>query len=331
MRVGFPAAGVGVWQARRGMQFSVEAWSPEYGIAADGDRLEETDADVRLDVESDPADWRPISPAPTATGQPPLVFVDGVRRIDARIWIHDGNRAHSGVCATVAAGSVICNGEAFIDEVRIHRGLYAPPDAEAGPVETRYATYHYVATASSDPESIYLAIHEQMTRVETEIIPDNYPDSMIVFDGPLRGRTHPRAVGYVKTQHVHYLPPDLMPILGQLDDGQRSPLLLIGGRANRYSWYLRLPGPRTQPLAGIVRLELPGVHTAAEAIERADAISARLPRFASEPHKEARAPHNLYPIAGLEQQLRRRLGDPHLLERGLRHTAHHQPTPAPHL
>ena len=43
-----------------------------------------------------------------------------------------------------------------------------------------------------------------------------------------------------------------------------------------------------------------------------------LPRFASEPHKDGRAPQNLYPIAGLEGELRRRLGDPHLLERGLR-------------
>ena len=50
-------------------------------------------------------------------------------------------------------------------------------------------------------------------------------------------------------------------------------------------------------------------------------ISRTLPRFASEPHKDPRAPQNLYPIAGLEHALRRRLGDPLLLERSLRRAA----------
>ena len=50
-------------------------------------------------------------------------------------------------------------------------------------------------------------------------------------------------------------------------------------------------------------------------------LTSILPRFASEPHKEPRAPQNLYPIAGLEHHLRHRLGDPHLLERALRVTA----------
>jgi hypothetical protein len=43
-----------------------------------------------------------------------------------------------------------------------------------------------------------------------------------------------------------------------------------------------------------------------------------LPRYASERYKEPRAPQNLYPIAGLERELRRRLGDQRLLYRALR-------------
>ena len=34
---------------------------------------------------------------------------------------------------------------------------------------------------------------------------------------------------------------------------------------------------------------------------------AALPAFASAPHKDTRSPQNLYPIAGLERELRRRL------------------------
>ena len=39
------------------------------------------------------------------------------------------------------------------------------------------------------------------------------------------------------------------------------------------------------------------------------------------PPKDPRAPQNLYPIAGLERELRRRLGDPALLYRSLRAAA----------
>jgi hypothetical protein len=50
-------------------------------------------------------------------------------------------------------------------------------------------------------------------------------------------------------------------------------------------------------------------------------VAATLPRFASQPHNDPRAPQNLHPIAGLERELKRRLGDPLLLERALRQAA----------
>jgi len=75
-------------------------------------------------------------------------------------------------------------------------------------------------------------------------------------------------------------------------------------------------------LAGIVRCEIDGDIAIEEARSLADAVTSVLPRFASQPHKDARAPQNLYPIAGLERELRRRLGDSALLERALRVAAH---------
>ena len=120
-------------------------------------------------------------------------------------------------------------------------------------------------------------------------------------------------------QHVQYLPEELQPVLAGLDDGQRTPLFHLGGRGgNRYSWYLRLPIERTQPWAGIIRCEVPAAGSVADAVERANQVTALLPRYASEPHKDGRAPQNLYPIAGLENELRRRLGDQLLMERALR-------------
>jgi glycosyltransferase involved in cell wall biosynthesis len=98
-------------------------------------------------------------------------------------------------------------------------------------------------------------------------------------------------------------------------------LFLLEARAARYSWYLRLPGPRAQPLSGIVRVELPALGGIADVVARADAVTRTLPRFASEAHKDPRAPHNLYPIAGLEQRLRHLLGNQLIVERGLRRAA----------
>ena len=46
-------------------------------------------------------------------------------------------------------------------------------------------------------------------------------------------------------------------------------------------------------------------------------MTATLPRYASESHKDPRAPQNLYPVGGLERELRRRLGDPDVLYRAL--------------
>jgi Uncharacterized protein conserved in bacteria len=53
------------------------------------------------------------------------------------------------------------------------------------------------------------------------------------------------------------------------------------------------------------------------AVELADVSTATLPRFASTPYKDARAPQNLVPIAGLEKRLRALLGDSRLLHRTL--------------
>ena len=95
-------------------------------------------------------------------------------------------------------------------------------------------------------------------------------------------------------------------------------MFVVGDRFSRFSWYLRLPGPITHPLAGIVRCEASCDLRVDAVVALADRVTSALPRFASQPHKDSRAPQNLYPIAGLERELRRRLGDPALLLRGLR-------------
>lgn len=300
------------------MRFAVESWDPSYGSATDSLDLDPSAEPADASIEIPLAQWAPVL-APSDPIRPqPIWFVDGVRRIDARVWIDEAGLSKPGVCATVAAGAVRTEGTvAQVTDVLVHRGLYTTP-TEASAITTRCGTYELVACTGTTPEDTYLAIHGQMTDLERRVSAAAGATELVVVDGPLRGRSGANAVGYVKTQHVQYLPPDQHAVLGRLEPGQRTPLFLIGGRQARYSWYLRLPGPRTHPLASIVRCEVPAVGEVAASAERASTVTFALGRFASEPHKDTRAPQNLYPIAGLEQELRRRLGDARLMERALR-------------
>ena len=94
---------------------------------------------------------------------------------------------------------------------------------------------------------------------------------------------------------------------------------LIAGRDPRYSWYLRIAYGRAieSELTGIARLEAPAARGLDEARQLADLSARLLPRFASDAARDPRAPQNLYPIGGLEAQLKHRLGDPSVVRRAI--------------
>ncbi len=319
------------------MRFTVETWDPAYGSPVRDHDLDRSTQSVDAAVEDGLADWRPHSPdGDGGHGFTAVTFVDGVRRIDARLWIteRDG-RTRPGVCASVAAGAVRCHpGRAEVTHVVVERGLYtAASDAVAiVPVSDSIGPYELRPVSDDSDESLYLGVHRHMTAVEVAVAqalteetgssssPSAGPE-LIVFDGPLGHREGANVVGYIKTHHVDYLAPEQQLVVSDLDVGQRTPLFRVDGQWPTWSWYLRLPAPITHGMSGIVRLELPGLGDAETAAHRADVVSAALPRYASERHKDPRAPQNLYPISGLERQLRRRLGDSRLLERALRRSA----------
>jgi hypothetical protein len=298
------------------MKFSVEPWAPEYGIAA-GTDMDETTAPPSLDVEAPAADWAPITP--TQSPAETVLFVDGVRRVDANVWIvQDDDTAVLGICASYAAGAVRADGRAEVVDATVERGLFtSAPQAQS--IATKRVEYQVRAAAGESPEDLWLAMQQRMGELEGVLAVSHEGADLVVADGPLRsGQHHPSAVGYIKTHHVHYLPPELRPILGALDAGQRTPVFLSTTHWSRFMWYLRLPGPVGHPLAGVVRLEASADQAPTAVIKLADQVSATLPRFASHEHKDPRAPQNLYPIGGLERELRRRLGDQRLLYRDLR-------------
>jgi hypothetical protein len=103
----------------------------------------------------------------------------------------------------------------------------------------------------------------------------------------------------------------------------------MGTSWDRHSWYLRLPGTAGSPWTGVVRIECSADLPVPEVIRLAAVSQKCLGTFASAAYKDARAPQNLYPIAGLERELRRRLGNPRLLYRALRAAAHTNGLKAP--
>jgi hypothetical protein len=316
--------------------------------------------------------WRPIDPGAAGPLPDALLFVDGVRRVEAQIWIDGevqaggalagdprpgdgppGDAPPGGVpgeptaalCASYAAGVVCCCAAgAHLVVTKLRRGLFsvAPHASDIRTRAGQYQAHHVRVKRAGAPVMTTLSQALQGKLAEVEAIaateargeatspgghtavghPADIASDLLIVDGPLRGRQHlPRVLGYIKSHHATYLPPELNAIVRALAPGQRTPVFHMGTSWDRHSWYLRLPGPAGSPWAGVVRVECAADLPVAE-VTRLAALSQRcLGRFASAPYKDSRAPQNLYPIAGLERELRRRLGDPRLLYRALREAA----------
>jgi hypothetical protein len=333
-----------------GARFTVDPWDPGYGMAVgdelDGGALAASTAELGLDLELPADQWRPVDPDLAQQTPRTVLFLDGVRRIDARIWVHGhgaggrprGSQPAPGIAASLAAGIVSCDSPAAgsgtatgsatarVAEVSVERGLFtAAPDA--GEIAARHARYPVRIAEGPGPDQLSLALQQRLGAAEVQLAlafrarhPD--ADDLLVVDGPLRGRTHlDRTVGYIKTHHASYLPPEQSAVVGALGPGQRTPVFTMGTSWRRHSWYLRLPGTPGVPWSGVVRLECSPELPPTAAIGLADLTARLLPPLASAPHKDPRAPQNLVPIGGLERELRRRLGDQQLLYRALRSAA----------
>ena len=144
---------------------------------------------------------------------------------------------------------------------------------------------------------------------------------LTVLDGPLYGIRHRRnlpVLGYVKTHHRRMLAPDPWQRVPGLAVGERSGLFALPD--DLYACYLRAgdAGPWAGPWSGIARIEVPAGIGLAAAVRAADEAAGWLPAFASALHRDARAPVNLTPIAGLERRLHHLQGDARLALRAVR-------------
>lgn len=315
---------------RAGFRFVVDPWDPGYaasidpGIdAANGGRLAPSPAELDLDLEVAARRWAPVSPR--SAPAPRVDFVDGIRRVDARVWLLDGAGPQPGLAASYAAGVVSCDGSAAFGPVFVGRGVFSASPLASDVLTAKCGSYRAHHCPDPAPETLTAAVQAQMRDLEIAAATAAVTgwgqaagERLLVLDGPLRGREHlPDTLGYIKTHQAAYLPEPQLRVVGELAPGQRTPVFTVGTHWIRHTWYLRLPGPNSHPWAGVVRAECSARLTPSAAVALADLSAATLPRYASEPHKEGRAPQNLYPIAGLERQLRHRLGERDLAYRQL--------------
>ncbi|MEX2032564.1 MAG: DNA double-strand break repair nuclease NurA [Dehalococcoidia bacterium] len=312
-------------------------WQPEYGTAMqfDADPEDEPRAVPDLRVERDV--WAPVTPRAAA---PAVRIVDGVRRAEAHALDDDGGVSPVfGLFGSFAVGAVACEpGQARIlhEYVRVERRyLYtsqvevADRDLVAGSARMRFQS-RPVATASR-ANDLVAALNRAMLDEEARLAEALSEDESVLtlVDGPLRSlrSSGRRVVGYVKRIQQWYVERAEIELLPTLVPGERTPIFQIPASAGdgnhlaegRYSWFVRLPtgGPHIHPLGGVLRLECSAGVSLDRAVELADQTAALLPRLASSPVRDPRAPQNLTPVGALEAHLTHLLGDRRLIHRVL--------------
>jgi hypothetical protein len=308
----------------------VKGWAPDYGSPFEADEAlaDDTKVDEGVEVAG------PWEPRPGRDdGIEAVVFVDGVRRVDARLTLDDADGPVAGICGSYAVGAVRWDRtvprsqvtHAIVERLAVFGGGRAAPVPVAGP---RLA-YRSESVPGTDPGALIQRFHGAMRSAEATLSERLAQEgAFVVADGPINDLSATEKVGYIKSHRAPYLSPATQPIVGRLRAGERTPLFLIGagGAYPRYSWYQRLADlPGGHSWTGVVRGEVSSHLDLATAARIADRTAALLPNVASVPHVDPRAPQNLVPIAGLERELRRRLGDPAFVVRALRTAVVRQP------
>jgi uncharacterized protein len=313
------------------MRIAVEAWSPDYGSGLELGEPDEVSVE-KVDTGCEVQQWTPITPRDSAPSQRPIAFVDGTRRIDARVFLMNGEGgATPGVAGTVGVGAVVCefNGDrrrAKCAEVEITRLLAVGDGLSQGLSAGPGLEYQGLPVPGQSTDRLVDEVHNSMRAREARVAQRLADGDHLVFaDGPLAVvDPGPRSIiGFIKAHARRYLPPDKEAVLTQLGCGQRTPIFAFGELRARYSWYVRLCAPERDMHGwfGIARCEVPAALAIDRVMEMADLSGRLLPGFASRPFWDARAPQNLVPIAGLERRLRHLMGERELVYRMIRSAA----------
>jgi hypothetical protein len=302
----------------------VDPWDPEYGTSLELEFDDDLPQSVELDVE--PVAWVPVRPS-AVEDLPCCAFVDGVRRIDLRLFAEEAGAMAPALAGSWACGVAWSTRPPTVGEIVVGRTLVVGGGLTHHDLTPRVGSdellYVFVGVAGTIPIDPIVGLQNIMREAEAALARAVFvarEAELLVLDGPLTYFAEGPVVGMIKRQSRSYLPLDRAAILSALDAGQRTPLFRLGEqRLERYSWYARLAAARPIDggMTGIVRLEVATSIGLEKARELADLTTSVLPRFASVVGRDPRAPQNLYPVGQLERVLRHRLGDAALVKRAL--------------
>jgi len=317
----------GPWSLR------LDPWGAEYEGSIQLSDEEET---VPVDIRVESAAWAAVRPGP-APRPGRVAFVDGVRRVEHRLLIGNGERTVFGLLGSFGVGAVLVDGVARVGHETIGRVAVAGGgvklDPFVAPVDGRGSL---LFEPRSEPENTPVApvqgLQKAMRHTEAGLAERLSAEVDVVFlDGPLTFLTAAAGgsvVGFVKRLLRNYLDPSAHALLPRLEVGERTPLFLIPGREPRYSWYVRIARGRLieSALTGVVRLEARAARGLDEAKALADLSAREMHRFASDATRDPRAPQNLLPIGGLEARLKHLLGDAAVIRRAVEAQLHSEVT-----
>ena len=304
----------------------VEPFDASYGAAFRADEEDEHTVECRVVEDGGHLRIR----RPRDAGPPArLCFVDGVRQTEAHLTrtTSDGEIV-SGIAGAWGAGAVLigADGPATIAHVEVGRAvIFAGGHQVRLPPHPGGWRWLSLSVEAEEPKKVSGHLQRVMRDTELRIADRLLADGWLtLLDGPLHGirrnRTTP-VVGYVKTHRRRTLAPEHWKTVPRVSVGERTSLFAM--KDDRYACYIRVgePGPWAGPWTGIVRLEVPASAGSDQAIATLDRAAQWLPVFASAPHRDARAPVNLAPVARLEQHLHHLLGDSRLALRAVREAA----------
>ena len=316
---------------RNTLRLTLEPWSPEYDTSLHADvGATQSIEDVQLEVEL--SSWGKVRPASYRVDFSQLYFIDGRRRLEGRVWNSLANGVLSpGLLGTLAVGAVTTKHDTLTPAKVVDRVLERLLILSGGTgadliIENRgheYGRLEYRYEAMNDTQNIENALVQRLQflmREAEDKLAATLPleSALLILDGPLQRRAPDRSLGYVKTMHQLYVSGHELEVLRQLEKGERTPVFRIGSRIlPRYSWYVRLEDTPEyiQPFAGLVRLEVRDVMGLEWAREIADWSCRILPRYSAKAFRDPRAPQQLMPIAFLESDLGRRMGDMGIIRR----------------
>jgi hypothetical protein len=313
------------------MKLRLDPWATEYNTAYYAEEVTVATPDY-IDPYVETDSWRPITPEPTFLSWERLFFIDGSRRIEARLLLEDDQEQIAfGAMGTCAVGVVDCcpyqQRQARVFETYIRRicalsGGHTMRDFAIVSTANQFGNLEYqvISTNHREAEAIVMELQSEMLKQEAQVASRlaHHQQALVICDGQRPQLSQDKnVIGYLKTIHDTRLSKEHLSIVRLLEQSQRSPIYKVNYKdSHYYEWFLRLRDPRPwfYSLAGMVRIQAYD-DDVTNMIELANWTCLNLPKFASKQHQDPRAPQQLLPIRALESELKRRMGNPQLIRR----------------